>query len=215
MKISAVRFLLKALIALVLEGVAVLYCQTKSALPQTVSEVFSRASTHTEAVIISAAEAMPEDKFSFVPSSGEFRGVPTFGQLLKHVAANNYINAASLLREKPPIDVGEGGNGPDSVKSKAEVVRLIRDSFEYMQKAIRTVNQGNLMERLEFPGAQSGLPRLMIINAAMAHPWDIYGQMIEYLRMNGIDVQGRPTAESVRRSGRDIIWVTGNTQSLD
>lgn len=189
MKISAVRFLLKAWTTLVLEGGAVLYCQTKPPMPQTVTEVFSQSSIHTEAVIISLAEAMPEDKFSFVPTSGEFRGVRTFGQLVKHVAADNYVDAAALLREKPPIDIGERENGPDSLKSKTEIIRLVRDSFEYMQKAIRTVNQANLMERLEFPGAQSGIPRLMIINAAMAHPWDIYGQMIEYLRMNGIDPQ--------------------------
>jgi hypothetical protein len=192
MNFRTARNLLKTLIALVLEGVAVLYCQTKHPLPQTVTEVFVQASSHTEAVIISLAEAMPEKNYSFVPTNGEFEGVRTFAQLVKHIAANNYVDAAALLKETPPIEVHERDNGPDSVKSKAEILRFVRDSFEYMQKALHTVNQGNLMERVEFPGAQGGIPRLMIIDAVIAHPWDIYGQMIEYLRMNGIDPQAKP-----------------------
>ena len=85
----------------------------------------------------------------------------------------------------------ERDNGLDSVRSKAEILRFVQDSFEYMQKAIRTVNQGNLMERVEFPGAQGGIPRLTIIDAAVADPWDLDGQMVEYLRMNGIDPQAK------------------------
>jgi hypothetical protein len=191
MNLSTARYLSKALITLVLEDVVVLYCQTTPPLPQTVTEVFLRGNSHTEAVIISLAEAMPEDKYPFVPTNGEFKGVRTFAQMLKHVAANNYVDGAALLRERPPIDVGERDNGPDSVRSKAEILRFVRGSFEYTQKAIRTVNQDNLMERVEFPGAQGGIPRLMIINGAMVHPWDHYGQMIEYLRMNGIDPQAK------------------------
>ena len=53
MKFSTGRYLSRALITLVLEGVAVLHCQTKASLPQTATEVYSRASTHTEAVIVS------------------------------------------------------------------------------------------------------------------------------------------------------------------
>ena len=110
------------------------------------------------------------DKYSFLPTNGEFKGVRTFAQMLKHVAANNYVDGAALLTERAPIDVGERDNGPDSVRSKAEIIRFVRGSFEYMQKAIRTVNQGNLMERVEFPGAQGGISRLMIINGAPLGP---------------------------------------------
>jgi hypothetical protein len=48
------------------------------------------------------------------------------------------------------------------------------------------------MESIQFPaGATVTIPRLRVVDAAMAHPWDIYGQMIEYLRMNGIDPQAK------------------------
>ena len=191
MNVSTARYLLKVLITLLLEGVVILYCQTKPSLAQTVTQVYTQTSTHTEAVIISLAEVMPEDKYSFAPTNVEFKGVRTFAQMVKHIAVNNYVDAAALLRERPPVDVHERDNGPDSVRSKAEILRFVRDSFEYMQKAILTVNQGNLMERVEFPGAQGGIPRLTIIDAAMVHPWDLYGQMIEYVRMNGIDPQAK------------------------
>ena len=66
MNVNTVRYLSKVLITLLLKGIAALYCQTKPPLPETVTEVFLQASMHTEAVIISLAEAMPEDKYSFV-----------------------------------------------------------------------------------------------------------------------------------------------------
>jgi hypothetical protein len=117
--------------------------------------------------------------------------VRTFGQLAKHIAVANYLNGAALLQEKVPIDAGKQENGPDSVRSKAEVVLFVQDSFLYLHKAMATVNERNLMEALDLPeGGQA--PRLSVVTAAISHPWDIYGQMIEYLRMNGIDPQKLP-----------------------
>src|SRR5438046_5140487 len=86
-----------------------------------------------------AADAMPEDKYSFAPSTGEFKGVRTFGQQVKHVAAVNYIFGAAILGEKPPVDVG-GENGPDSVKSKAEIMTFLKDSFAYLHKALVSIS---------------------------------------------------------------------------
>ena len=192
MKASAVRYFSTAITTLVLESVIVLHGQTKPVPPETVTEEFAKANAAIEAAVISLAEAMPEAKYSFVPTNGQYKGVRSFAQLVKHVAVDNYVDAAALLGEKPPIDVGEHENGPDSIKSKAQILQFVRDSFAYMQKAIRTVNQDNLMESIQFPaGASVTIPRLRVVDAAMAHPWDIYGQMIEYLRMNGIDPQAK------------------------
>jgi hypothetical protein len=132
---------------------------------------------------------MPEDKYTFAPVNGEFTGVRSFAQLVKHVAVDNYVDAAALLKEKPPIDPGLHENGPDSIKTKKEVLIMLRDSFTYLHKAMATVNQQNLMQPVDIPGTRGGIPRLMTVTAALSHPWDLYGQMIEYLRMNGIDPQ--------------------------
>src|SRR5712671_4259354 len=86
-----------------------------------------------------AADAMPEDKYSFAPTTGEFKGVRTFAQQVKHVAAVNYILAAAILEEKSPVDTG-GENGPDSVTSKTDIIKYLKDSFVYLHKATLSID---------------------------------------------------------------------------
>ena len=57
-----------------------------------------------EKAIVSAADAMPADKYGFAPTDGEFKSVRTFGQMVKHLSATNYILAAAALGEEPPAD---------------------------------------------------------------------------------------------------------------
>jgi hypothetical protein len=56
--------------------------------------------------IVSAADAMPAVKYGFAPTDGEFKGVRTFGQQVKHLAAANHILAAAALGEESPADAG-------------------------------------------------------------------------------------------------------------
>lgn len=157
--------------------------------PLTVTEVLDRSISGDERMLVSVAEAMPEDKYNFVPVNGEFRGVRSFAQMVKHVAVDQYLDAAALLKEKVSIDRGTNLNGPDSIHTKAEILKFLNDAFAYMHKAIQTVNQRNLMELVQFEDAR--LPRLTIVDAAISHPLDHYGQLVEYLRMNGINPQGQ------------------------
>ena len=64
---------------------------------RTVSQVLDRGVAGVEQEFVPAADAMPEDKYPFAPTSGEFKGVRTFGQQVKHVAAVNYIFGAAIL----------------------------------------------------------------------------------------------------------------------
>ena len=132
---------------------------------------------------IGAADAMPEDKYSFAPTNGEFKGVRTFAQEVKHVAAVNYIFGAAILNEKPPVDVG-GESGPDSIKSKAEIMQFAKDSFAYLHKALASINDKNELDEVDLFGGK--FTRLGLGAFSTAHPFDHYGQMVEYLRMNGI-----------------------------
>src|SRR4051812_8162941 len=66
----------------------------------TASSVLNGHLNSVERQFVSAADAMPEDKFNFAPTNGEFKGVRTFGQQIKHVAAENYRIAAAILGEK-------------------------------------------------------------------------------------------------------------------
>ncbi len=139
------------------------------------------------AQFIGAAEAMPEDKFDWAPTTGEFKGVKTFAQQVKHVAAVNFFLAATLLGEKPPAEIGNPEMGPDSLKTKAEIVKYLKDSFAYARKAIQAITAQNGSRAIKNPFGQG--PDLTPIGVGVLlsfHGMDHYGQMVEYLRLNGI-----------------------------
>src|SRR5690242_5291321 len=93
-----------------------------------------------------AAEAMPEDKYSFAPTNGEFKGVRTFAQQVKHVAAVNYVFGSAILGEKPPVDTG-GESGPDAIKTKADIMKFLNDSFAYLHKALSSITSANELDQ--------------------------------------------------------------------
>jgi DinB superfamily len=152
---------------------------------RTVTELLDHTVLNVEEEFIPAAEAMPEEKFGFAPSSGEFKGVRTFGQQIKHVAAVNYELGAAILEEKPPVDIGDE-SGPASVTSKADILKYLNDSFAYVHKAVHTINEKNLVETVRSPFGEGRVSRLGLATSVAAHCFDHYGQIVEYLRMNGI-----------------------------
>jgi hypothetical protein len=152
---------------------------------RTVTQVLDRTVYNMEMEFIPAAEAMPEDKFGFAPTNGEFKGVRTFAQQIKHVAAVNYELGAAILEEKPPMDVN-GESGPASITSKADIIKYLKDSFAYVHKAVATINETNLVETVRSPFGEGKVSRLGLASSVSWHGYDHYGQMVEYLRMNGI-----------------------------
>lgn len=177
----------KLAIALVLFVCSCTLFAQEKAPAKTISEAYDRMTTQVESEFVPAVEAMPEEKFSFAPatSMGEFKGVRTFAQQAKHVAAVNYMLAAAILGEKSPVELG-GENGPDSIKTKAEIVKFVKDSFTYAHKAMQSVNEQNQMALVQSPFGPNQTSRTVLAMFVVAHPFDHYGQMVEYLRMNGI-----------------------------
>lgn len=151
----------------------------------TLTELLNKNVSNLEREFVPAAEAMPEDKFGFAPSNGEFKGVRTYAQQIKHVAAVNYELAAALLEQKPPVDIGDE-SGPASITSKADIIKYLKDSFEYVHRALATVNEGNITGTVKSPFGEGSVSRLGLVMSVAAHAFDHYGQMVVYLRMNGI-----------------------------
>jgi uncharacterized damage-inducible protein DinB len=157
--------------------------------PATIASVIDREISIVEKEVVEAAEAMPEDKFDFSPeklnlAGSDYKGVRTFGDQLKHIAAANYLIWSPITGEKAPDTVNEG-KGPATMKAKAEIVKFVKDSFAFGHKAVATLNSSNLVQPIS---SSSGKPttRLFLATFAPAHAFDHYGQMAEYLRMNGI-----------------------------
>jgi len=158
--------------------------QVKDA-PKTVASILDAGVKGVEGEFVPAAEAMPEDKYGFAPTNGEFKGVRTFGQQIKHVAAVNYMVAAAILQEKPPVELG-GENGSDRIKSKADIMKFIKDSYAYAHKAVGTITPDNSISEVPSPFGRGKSTRMGLAILITAHSFDHYGQMVEYLRMNGI-----------------------------
>ncbi len=150
-----------------------------------VTDVIDHTVQNLEKEFVPAAEAMPEDKFGFAPTNGEFKGVRTFAQQIKHVAAVNYELAAAILEEKPPVEIGDE-SGPASITTKADIMKYLKDSFEYVHKAIATINEQNFVGTVKSPFGEGTVSRLGLASAVSSHGYDHYGQMVVYLRMNGI-----------------------------
>jgi hypothetical protein len=152
----------------------------------TIASAIDREISNAESQIVEVAEAMPEDKFNFSPESlnisgGDYKGVRTFAQEVKHIAASNLAIWAPLTDDKFPKDF-MGGNGPENLKTKAEIMQFLKDSFALGHKAAATLTIENMLQ----PAEGSKSTRLRLAEFAVWHAYDHYGQMVEYLRMNGI-----------------------------
>jgi uncharacterized damage-inducible protein DinB len=140
-----------------------------------------------EKEILSVVDAMPADKFGFAPTDGEFKGVRTFGQMVKHFSATNYILAAAALGEKPPADAGDE-LGPENVRTKAEILTYLQGSFAHLNAAIAAIGLTNIPVHASpiSPLKPGEVTRSALIVESLIHAFDHYGQMVEYLRMNGV-----------------------------
>jgi hypothetical protein len=152
---------------------------------RTITMVLDHTVLNLESEFVPAAEAMPEEKFNFAPTEGEFKGVRTFAQQVKHVAAVNYELAGAILEQKPPADIGDE-SGPAGMTAKADVLKYLKDSFVYVHKAMATINEKNVVETVRSPFGEGNVSRLGLAVSVAGHGYDHYGQMVEYLRMNGI-----------------------------
>jgi uncharacterized damage-inducible protein DinB len=129
--------------------------------------------------IVGAAEAMPAEKYDFAPSSssGDFQGVRTFAQQVKHLAQANYslFGRFGITPDLDPKSI-------DKLTAKDDIVKSLKDSFAFAQKAIDSITPQNAFAAVD---ARENT-RAGIAAQALAHANDHYGQMVVYLRMNGI-----------------------------
>jgi hypothetical protein len=157
----------------------------KPILIRTVGQALDFWISNTESEVVDAADAMPAEKYGFAPTAGEFKGVRTFAQQVKHLSANNYRMAAYILGQTPTPDQ-KAETGPDSVQTKAQIMEYVRGSFAMLHRAMATITQENMLTLLTESPSPGQLTRIQLAEDVVAHSSNHYGQMVEYLRMNGI-----------------------------
>jgi hypothetical protein len=154
--------------------------------PPTIAAVVDHEISYAEKQILDVAEAMPEEKFNFTPESlnipgADYKGVRTFAGQVKHIASSNYFIWSPLTGDKLPEGLKDG-DGPQNLKNKAEIIAFLKDSFALGHKAAATLTTENM---LQTPGSSKST-RLRLAVFGVEHAFDHYGQLVEYLRMNGI-----------------------------
>jgi hypothetical protein len=159
---------------------------------ETIASALMRTLGYEEYEMRSAAEFMPAEKYSWRPAQGDYGGVypgygprelRTFAEQIKHVACANFAFSAEMDGKTPPADCDTGG--PSSAKSRDELVAYLRDSHKALRKSIEAVTQKNMFDPIEGPYA-GPTTRLGIAHTAIWHLADHYGQLVLYMRLNGI-----------------------------
>jgi uncharacterized damage-inducible protein DinB len=153
------------------------------------SQVVDQLLSIVEGEMVPLVQAMPADKFDFAPTNGNFKGVRTFGQEVQHVIMANYYMFGAAASLQPPDMKSVKG-----MKSKEQLVQGLKDSFAFGHRAIDTLTAQNALETVKPVDGISTRSGIMIF--AIIHMNDHFGQMVEYLRMNGIvPPSSRPTAK--------------------
>jgi uncharacterized damage-inducible protein DinB len=149
------------------------------AAPASPAELYGKLFSSQAEEVVSAAEAMPADKYNFAPTDGDFKGVRTFAGQVTHIAEAQYFFFAGF-GVKPAID-------PKSIAaltSKDDIVKALKDSYAFAEQAMKTITPQNAFEKI---GSVDGTDtRASIAAFGLSHTNDHYGQMVVYLRLNGI-----------------------------
>ncbi len=152
-------------------------------IPKNIAESVGGALSWTEKQFLTLAEAMPDAKYSYIPSGGNFQGVRSFAEQVKHAACAQFAFFNEIESQTPPEHCEKGG--PAKAKTKAELLKYLRDSFEYGNRVLATLTAQNALDRVDGPYAGPN-SRLGIAVTAVWHLADHYGQLVVYLRLNGI-----------------------------
>lgn len=146
---------------------------------------FDAGLTNFEGELIGLVKAMPAERYDFAPSAAvfvpsqktEYTGVRSFGAMVLHIAQANYYYSSLLSGTKPDVDVKALGD----LKDKEKIVSALEASFAFTHKAIATLTPQNAFESV-----RGDATRASLAGGVVAHGFDHYGQLVEYLRMNGI-----------------------------
>jgi len=131
--------------------------------------------TDMKDMLVKIANQMPEDKYSFKTTPPQ----RDFGQQVMHVATANILNLAFIGGKAKPPAINRRAT------AKAEIIKAMEDTFDYGTELIREQTDQSMLETVQSRtlGPSS---RARVFYFLLGHCWDIYGQMVVYLRLNGI-----------------------------
>lgn len=159
------------------------------------SKSFDSMLSSFEKQFMGVAKAMPAEKYNFAPTAAIFaesqktdylspdnKGVRTFAENVKHVAQVNYMLAGIVSGMKPETDV----KAIAALKDKDQIVAAAQGSFDFAHKAMATLTAQNAFDSVNFRVLGPEATRVSTAGFLVAHGFDHFGHLAEYLRMNGL-----------------------------
>jgi uncharacterized damage-inducible protein DinB len=132
--------------------------------------------TEQKALMVKTAAAMPEEKFSYKSTAPQ----RDFGQQILHVAGGNiaYLRFFGGKAAAPAFD--------RTATSKGEILKALADSYDYGEALIREQTDQSMLQIIQTNQYLGPSSKARVIYFLIGHTWDIYGQMVVYLRLNGV-----------------------------
>ena len=160
-----------------------------------IGKVFDDQVSTVEREVLGLAQKMPADKYEFAPTSpGTFTGVRTYSLQVRHIATYIYRIAESVSGEKAQVEIGPTDNGPDTLKTKDQIIDYFKGALAAAHKAMNTLTEKNMMDQVPTPFGRGTMPRIAAAAFLAQHSFDHYGQMVVYARMNNVVPGNAPAA---------------------
>jgi uncharacterized damage-inducible protein DinB len=158
---------------------AVLLAHSAAAQPASLRDGAVQDWTRLKDTMMKIADAMPEAKFGFRATPPE----RTFGEQILHVAEANVVQMGRFESKATPPTINM------KATSKAEILKALADSFDFGTAALNEQTDQSMVATAattrydRFMGPST---KARVVYYVIGHTWDIYGQMVVYVRLNGI-----------------------------
>ena len=162
-------------VAIVLGGWMLAAPTASSAQTATLRSELLRDWLDMQVTLTKLADAMPEDKYTFKTTPPQ----RDFAQQVQHVATANVVNLKFLGGQAPPPAIDR------NARSKADVLKAMNASFDYGTALIKAQTDASLLEVVQTNAFLGPSTRARVLYFLLGHSWDIYGQMVVYVRLNG------------------------------
>jgi len=147
------------------------------AAPNPLTTTISIFRSNMQDKIMKSAAAMPESKYSYRPT----KDVRSFAEILAHVAEISYALCSNAKGEPAPA-------ATTAKASKAKIVAELKSAFEYCDGVYSGFSDAHLNDPGNFWGAKTN--KMFILTQVANHDALHYGNLVTYLRQNGLVPSG-------------------------
>lgn len=160
----------------VLTALAVTLLPSVAAAQAPVADAFRQNAQQVGKNLMEAAEEMPAEKYAYSPTPAQM----SFRQVVVHLAQGNDYLCGKIGGVNAPTR-----SKVDTTASKDLLVARLRETFQFCDQALASVDDSKLGEQVPFFGGRP-MTRAAIMTITTADWADHYSQAANYLRLNGL-----------------------------